>query len=90
MLSAQVFQVPEVHHSISVSFSLQHQWDFTLRAGFLWALLWSFVSFALLCAVIRSQVNQIDVVLTRVSGENELETNRREADSKHSLVGFIP
>ncbi|XP_037533200.1 protein lifeguard 1 [Nematolebias whitei] len=44
---------------LSVSFSLQHQWDFTLRAGFLWALLWSFISFALLCAIIRSQYTYI-------------------------------
>ncbi|XP_013858842.1 protein lifeguard 1 [Austrofundulus limnaeus] len=36
-------------------FAMQSKWDFTLGAGFMWALAWSFISFALLCAIIRSQ-----------------------------------
>uniref|UniRef100_A0A8C6KU05 Protein lifeguard 1-like n=1 Tax=Nothobranchius furzeri TaxID=105023 RepID=A0A8C6KU05_NOTFU len=46
---------------INVKQTTQHagliapQWDFTLGAGFLWALCWSLISFALLCAIIRSQ-----------------------------------
>uniref|UniRef100_A0A8C6KTW5 Protein lifeguard 1-like n=1 Tax=Nothobranchius furzeri TaxID=105023 RepID=A0A8C6KTW5_NOTFU len=42
--------------SFSMSlFAMQSKWDFTLGAGFLWALCWSLISFALLCAIIRSQ-----------------------------------
>ncbi|XP_051792125.1 protein lifeguard 1 [Erpetoichthys calabaricus] len=36
-------------------FALQTKWDFTLMAGVMWAVLWSLVSFGILCAIIRSQ-----------------------------------
>uniref|UniRef100_A0A8C4XCC4 Zgc:110410 n=1 Tax=Erpetoichthys calabaricus TaxID=27687 RepID=A0A8C4XCC4_ERPCA len=38
-------------------FALQTKWDFTLMAGVMWAVLWSLVSFGILCAIIRSQVS---------------------------------
>uniref|UniRef100_A0A8C4SSQ8 Zgc:110410 n=1 Tax=Erpetoichthys calabaricus TaxID=27687 RepID=A0A8C4SSQ8_ERPCA len=40
---------------VSLSFVLSLQWDFTLMAGVMWAVLWSLVSFGILCAIIRSQ-----------------------------------
>ncbi|XP_061572367.1 protein lifeguard 1 [Cololabis saira] len=36
-------------------FAMQSKWDFTAVGGMLWALGWSMLSFALLCAIIRSQ-----------------------------------
>ncbi|XP_041842748.1 protein lifeguard 1 [Melanotaenia boesemani] len=36
-------------------FAMQSKWDFTPGAGCMWALGWSLVSFALLCAIFRSQ-----------------------------------
>ncbi|CAG6015893.1 unnamed protein product [Menidia menidia] len=36
-------------------FALQSKWDFTAAAGCMWALGWSLFSFALLCAILRSQ-----------------------------------
>ncbi|KAM9722748.1 protein lifeguard 1 [Menidia menidia] len=36
-------------------FAMQSKWDFTAAAGCMWALGWSLFSFALLCAILRSQ-----------------------------------
>ncbi|XP_072250774.1 protein lifeguard 1 isoform X1 [Leuresthes tenuis] len=36
-------------------FAMQSKWDFTAGAGCIWALGWSLTSFALLCAILRSQ-----------------------------------
>ncbi|KAM4581014.1 protein lifeguard 1 [Odontesthes bonariensis] len=36
-------------------FAMQSKWDFTAGAGCIWALGWSLISFALLCAILRSQ-----------------------------------
>uniref|UniRef100_A0A8C1ZYZ5 Zgc:110410 n=1 Tax=Cyprinus carpio TaxID=7962 RepID=A0A8C1ZYZ5_CYPCA len=36
-------------------FSLQSKWDFTALSGSIWVLCWTLFSFALLCAILRSQ-----------------------------------
>ncbi|MEQ2285666.1 hypothetical protein AMECASPLE_034276, partial [Ameca splendens] len=36
-------------------FAMQSKWDFTSKAGCLWMLAWSLLSFLLMCAIIRSQ-----------------------------------
>ncbi|XP_073781083.1 uncharacterized protein isoform X2 [Danio rerio] len=36
-------------------FSLQSKWDFTAASGCIWAMSWTLFSFALLCAILRSQ-----------------------------------
>ncbi|TKS81787.1 Protein lifeguard 1 [Collichthys lucidus] len=36
-------------------FAVQSKWDFTARSGSLWVFAWTLVSFALLCAILRSQ-----------------------------------
>ncbi|CAL8248618.1 unnamed protein product [Lota lota] len=43
-----------VSFSLSV-FAMQSKWDFTAARGSLWAFGWTLVSFALLCAIMRSQ-----------------------------------
>ncbi|KAM9852573.1 protein lifeguard 1 [Aulostomus maculatus] len=43
-----------VSFSLSV-FAIQSKWDFTLASGSLWVFAWTLLSFALLCAIIRSQ-----------------------------------
>ncbi|KAF7669257.1 hypothetical protein LDENG_00218000 [Lucifuga dentata] len=42
--------------SFSMSlFAMQSKWDFTMANGSLWVLAWTLFSFALLCAILRSQ-----------------------------------
>ncbi|XP_005949293.1 protein lifeguard 1 [Haplochromis burtoni] len=42
--------------SLSLSlFAMQSKWDFTTASGCLWVLIWTLFSFALLCAILRSQ-----------------------------------
>ncbi|XP_076592746.1 protein lifeguard 1 [Chaetodon auriga] len=36
-------------------FAMQSKWDFTTASGSLWVFAWTLVSFALLCAILRSQ-----------------------------------
>uniref|UniRef100_A0A3Q3W962 Uncharacterized protein n=1 Tax=Mola mola TaxID=94237 RepID=A0A3Q3W962_MOLML len=36
-------------------FAMQSKWDFTAASGALWVLMWSLLSFALLCAILRSR-----------------------------------
>lgn len=36
-------------------FAFQSKWDFTMLNGSLWALLWTLISFGLLCAILRTQ-----------------------------------
>nr|XP_057909302.1 protein lifeguard 1 [Doryrhamphus excisus] len=43
-----------VSFSLSV-FAMQTKWDFTMASGSLWVFAWTLLSFALLCAILRSQ-----------------------------------
>ncbi|XP_061920280.1 protein lifeguard 1 isoform X1 [Entelurus aequoreus] len=43
-----------VSFSLSV-FAMQSKWDFTMASGSLWVFAWTLLSFALLCAILRSQ-----------------------------------
>uniref|UniRef100_A0A3B4YZG6 Zgc:110410 n=1 Tax=Stegastes partitus TaxID=144197 RepID=A0A3B4YZG6_9TELE len=43
-----------VSFSLSV-FAMQSKWDFTTASGSLWVFGWTLLSFALLCAILRSQ-----------------------------------
>ncbi|XP_076006318.1 protein lifeguard 1 [Genypterus blacodes] len=43
-----------VSFSLSL-FAMQTKWDFTTANGFLWVFTWTLISFALFCAILRSQ-----------------------------------
>uniref|UniRef100_A0A3B4BDZ7 Uncharacterized protein n=1 Tax=Periophthalmus magnuspinnatus TaxID=409849 RepID=A0A3B4BDZ7_9GOBI len=45
-------------------FAFQSKWDFTMLNGSLWVLLWTLLLFGLLCAILRSQVNEVVHVYT--------------------------
>uniref|UniRef100_A0A3B4Z0R0 Zgc:110410 n=1 Tax=Stegastes partitus TaxID=144197 RepID=A0A3B4Z0R0_9TELE len=54
-----------VSFSLSV-FAMQSKWDFTTASGSLWVFGWTLLSFALLCAILRSQVNQGPTLFTHL------------------------
>ncbi|KAI4891214.1 hypothetical protein NFI96_033048, partial [Prochilodus magdalenae] len=43
-----------VSFALSV-FAMQSKWDFTAARGTMWAILWTLISFGILCAILRSQ-----------------------------------
>uniref|UniRef100_A0A672SDA4 Protein lifeguard 1-like n=1 Tax=Sinocyclocheilus grahami TaxID=75366 RepID=A0A672SDA4_SINGR len=51
-------------------FSLQSKWDFTALSGSIWVLCWTLFSFALLCAILRSQVNHQLIFLPPIKNAN--------------------
>lgn len=85
------FSVWEARHIQCVSLlpSFWHQWDFTAASGSLWVFAWTLFSFALLCAMLRSQVNQGAAVFTPAFAvRNEMKL-QLEAGGTHSFIAFI-
>lgn len=92
-----VFCLRGSSHSMSLSSPplFWHQWDFTAANGSLWVFAWTLFSFALLCAILRSQVDQGAAVFTpvfavRTGFEMNCSSVQLEADSTYSLIAFIP